>query len=246
MYGKLFSQMYDGTLATKGPWQALVTFQQLVILADQDGIVDMTPEAIVRRTTVPLKIIQEGLRHLQEPDPESRTPDEEGRRITLLSESRGWGWRIVNHGHYRKLRNGEERREYHRKYYRDKRKPQRASTLSTVSTSSTDSTKAVSRSINTCPLIAVCLQFLTAGNQNRKPCKPCMQRPGLTHDRTSRRLSTFAVRSTTAMRTSTPRSRNAFAKTGQSCAANLCHAPTGLRSDLHPSRSARSPGHPPV
>jgi hypothetical protein len=144
MYGKLFSQMYDGTLATKGPWQALVTFQQLVILADQDGIVDMTPEAIVRRTTVPLKIIQEGLRHLQEPDPESRTPDEEGRRITLLSESRAWGWRIVNHGHYRKLRNGEERREYHRKYYRDKRKPQRASTLSTNSTNSTNSTKAVS------------------------------------------------------------------------------------------------------
>jgi hypothetical protein len=51
MYGKLFSQMYDGTLATKGPWQALVTFQQLIILADKHGIVDMTPEAIGRRTT---------------------------------------------------------------------------------------------------------------------------------------------------------------------------------------------------
>ena len=37
MYGKLFAQMFDGTLATKGPWQALITFQQLVILADKHG-----------------------------------------------------------------------------------------------------------------------------------------------------------------------------------------------------------------
>ena len=144
MYGKLFSQMYDGTLATKGPWQALVTFQQLIILADQHGIVDMTPEAIARRTTVPLQIIQEGLRHLQEPDPKSRTSDEEGRRISLLSESRAWGWRIVNYRHYRILRSGDERRAYHRQYYRDKRKPQHVSTDSTISSDSTDSTKAVS------------------------------------------------------------------------------------------------------
>ena len=26
MYGKVFVQMYDGTLGTQGPWQALVTF----------------------------------------------------------------------------------------------------------------------------------------------------------------------------------------------------------------------------
>ena len=30
MYVKIFSQIYDGTLCTKGPWQALVTFQQLL------------------------------------------------------------------------------------------------------------------------------------------------------------------------------------------------------------------------
>lgn len=144
MYGKLFAQMYDGTLASKGPWQALVTFQQLIILADQDGNIDMTPEAIARRTTVPLEIIQEGLQRLQEPDPESRTPDESGRRITLLSESRGWGWHIVNYEHYRKLRNSDERRAYQKQYYRTVTKPKHDSTASTISFSSTDSTEAVS------------------------------------------------------------------------------------------------------
>jgi hypothetical protein len=121
MYGKLFAQMYDGTLATKGPWQALATFQQLIILADQHGVVDMTADAIARRTTFPLEVIQLGIAELEKPDPDSRTPDEGGRRIVRLSDSRPWGWRIVNHGHYRRIRTEEERREYHRNYQRNRR-----------------------------------------------------------------------------------------------------------------------------
>ena len=103
MYGKIFVSMFDGTLATVGPWEALVTFQQLLILADKYGTVDMTPEAIARRTTVPLEIIRKGLEALEKPDPHSRTPDEEGRRIVPLSDSRPWGWKIVNHAHYRTM-----------------------------------------------------------------------------------------------------------------------------------------------
>lgn len=121
MYGKLFGQMYDGTLATRGPWQALVTFQQFIILADKDGIVDMTAEAMARRTTIPLEIIQIGIAALEEPDAESRTPDLEGRRIVRLSDDRAWGWRVVNYSHYRKLRSQEDRREYMKLYQRERR-----------------------------------------------------------------------------------------------------------------------------
>ncbi len=121
MYGKLFTQMYDGTLATRGPWQALVTFQQFIILADKEGVVDMTPEAISRRTTVPLEIIAAGIAALEEADPQSRTPDLEGRRIVRLSDGRDWGWSIVNHAKYRAIRSQEERREYMRKYQREYR-----------------------------------------------------------------------------------------------------------------------------
>lgn len=108
--------MYDGTLASVGPWQALVTFQQLIILGGKTGIVDMTPDAISRRTTIPIEVIRVGLDALEKPDPDSRTPDEDGRRIVLLSDGRSWGWRIVNHDKYAKLRSEEERREYHRQY----------------------------------------------------------------------------------------------------------------------------------
>lgn len=121
MYGKLFAQMYDGTLATEGPWEALVTFQQFIILADKDGVVDMTSEAISRRTTIPFDIISTGIKALEQPDVASRSPDEEGRRIVRLSDGREWGWRIVNYIHYRNIRSQEERREYMRNYQRKRR-----------------------------------------------------------------------------------------------------------------------------
>jgi hypothetical protein len=121
MYGKLFTQMYDGTLATRGPWQAMVTFQQLIILADKDGIVDMTREAISRRTTIPLDIVNIGITALEQPDSESRTPTEDGRRIIRLSQDRDWGWFIVNHAHYRKIRSQEERKKYMREYQKERR-----------------------------------------------------------------------------------------------------------------------------
>lgn len=114
MYGKVFTSMYDGTLATKGPWQALVTFQQMIVLADKDGVVDMTADAISRRTSIPLEIITTGIAELSLPDPESRSAAEDGRRIVLLEGHRTWGWQIVNYAKYAALRSAEERREYMR------------------------------------------------------------------------------------------------------------------------------------
>ena len=126
MYAKIFAQIYDGTLCTNGPWQALVTFQQLLVLADQDGSVDMTAGAIARRTTIPLDIISLGIEELLKPDPESRTPAEEGRRLVPLVPDRPWGWRIVNYKHYRSLKREEDRREYHREYWRNNRSTKKA------------------------------------------------------------------------------------------------------------------------
>lgn len=131
--------MYDGTLASKGPWQALVTFQQMIVLADQDGVVDMTAHAIARRTSIPLEIIERGIETLMEPDPHSRTPDDEGRRIVLLEDHRNWGWQIVNHKKYRDWRKAEDRREYLRTAKAKSRaKAKAVNSGQQMSTSSTD------------------------------------------------------------------------------------------------------------
>jgi hypothetical protein len=121
VYGKVFTQMFEGTLASKGPWQALVTFQQLIVLANKHGEVDMTADAISRRTTIPLNIITLGLEELQKPDPDSRTEGEEGRRIVRLDKHRTWGWRLVNYAKYCKIRSEEDRREYMRVLMANKR-----------------------------------------------------------------------------------------------------------------------------
>jgi hypothetical protein len=117
--------MYKGTLAMVGPWQALVTFQQLIVLADINGVVDMTADAITRETTIPIEIITTGIEALEKPDPQSRSPDEEGRRIVRLRENSNWGWRIVNYQHYRRIKSEEERAEYQAQYYQRVTKPKR-------------------------------------------------------------------------------------------------------------------------
>jgi hypothetical protein len=137
VYGKLFAQMYDGTLATRGPWQALVTFQQMIVLADKHGEVDMTIEAISRRTTIPVDIIETGVRELLLPDEHSRSPDENGCRLVPIDDGRPWGWRVVNYGHYRKIRSEEDRREYHKLYARERRA--KSTKTSTNINTSTDS-----------------------------------------------------------------------------------------------------------
>ena len=105
MYGKIFEQIYDGTLVAN--WKALVTFQQMIVLCDADGTIDMTPQAISSRTGIPLEIIGEGISYLEQEDPYSRSPDENGKRITRLDEHRPWGWSIVNHGKYKSLQDAD-------------------------------------------------------------------------------------------------------------------------------------------
>jgi hypothetical protein len=108
MYGKLFASMYEGTLY--GQWQGIITLQQLVILADADGVVDMTPPAIAARTSIPLDIIEAGLTQLSEADKYSRTPTEDGRRIVPVDPDRPWGWQIVNYRYYRDLASHEDKK----------------------------------------------------------------------------------------------------------------------------------------
>ena len=142
MYGKVFASMFDGSMY--GHWQAIVTLQQMIVLADQDGTVDMTAEALSARTSIPLEIIAVGIAELEQADLKSRTPDEDGRRIVRLSPSRDWGWRIVNYRKYRAIRTAEERRDYMRQYQRLRRAkgtPPESTARKQESTKSTNGSK---------------------------------------------------------------------------------------------------------
>jgi hypothetical protein len=81
----------------------------------------MTPPPSAPEPASLKKIIEKGIGFLEEPDPFSRTPGEDGRRIVLMDEHRPWGWRLVNHWKYMKLRNMEQKREADRVRMSEKR-----------------------------------------------------------------------------------------------------------------------------
>lgn len=119
MFAKIFGQIHDSSIASD--YTVRLVFMDLLVLADKCGIVDMTEDAVARRTNVPLDVVQRAIQTLREPDPQSRTKDHEGRRLLLIDEGREWGWKIANYEHYRDIRTEEERREYHKQYKRKQR-----------------------------------------------------------------------------------------------------------------------------
>lgn len=114
MYVKLFEQILDSSIAEN--YKTRLVFEDMLLLANSKGVVDITREAISRRTNVPIEIINDAILELEKPDPQSRRPDHEGRRLIKLDEHRNWGWIIVNFEYYRNIRNENERSEYMREY----------------------------------------------------------------------------------------------------------------------------------
>lgn len=119
MFAKVFGQIFDSSIAED--YNCRRMFMDLLVLADETGAVDMTPEAIARRTNVPLDEVKRYLSELCQPDPTSRSLLEEGKRLIPLSPDRDWGWQIVNYRHYRNLRDKEALRNYFRQAQRDYR-----------------------------------------------------------------------------------------------------------------------------
>ena len=76
LYVKIFEQIFDSSVSQD--YLTRLVFTDLLVLADEDGIVDVTVEAIARRTNVPLEIVQSGIQKLEQPDPQSRSKDEGG------------------------------------------------------------------------------------------------------------------------------------------------------------------------
>jgi len=109
MYGKIFEQIYEGSLRMN--WKAMVTFQQMIVLCSEDGTLDMTPQALHYRTGIPLDIIKDGIEILEQDDPESRTQNKNGKRIERLDDHRTWGWRLINHEYYKNLSTWEEKKD---------------------------------------------------------------------------------------------------------------------------------------
>lgn len=133
MYGKIFEQIFSSSIAHS--YKTRHVFMDLIVLADSEGVVDWTIEAIAGRTRVPEEQIREAISILEKPDPQSRSKVHDGARITRLDDHRSWGWQIVNYEKYRDMRTEVDRKEYMRKYMRDRRVTEKLTTVNSVNTS---------------------------------------------------------------------------------------------------------------
>lgn len=123
MYAKIFASLYQGTL--RGCAHEILVFTNLIAHADATGAVDKHFRAIADETGLTVDEVKAALANLESPDPESRSPEYEGRRLIPLDDHRAWGWQIVNHGKYRGMRSEEDRREANRiaqQRYRERQK----------------------------------------------------------------------------------------------------------------------------
>ncbi len=109
MFAKIFNQIYDSSIV-ESP-ETRFTFMDFLVLSDRNGVVDMTHEAIARRTNRPIELIRSTITELEGPDPRSRTADMNGARIYRLDDHRDWGWGIVNYDYFRKLASEDQRRQ---------------------------------------------------------------------------------------------------------------------------------------
>ncbi len=112
MYAKLFASLYQGTL--RGCSDEILVFTNLLAHADSFGMVDKHWRAIAEETGISRERVEKAIENLEAADPDSRSPEEEGRRIVKMDEHRVWGWRIVNYGKYRSIRSEEDRRVQNR------------------------------------------------------------------------------------------------------------------------------------
>jgi len=104
MYGMIFEDIFGSTVMDFGG-DTVYVFIALIVLSDEHGYVRMTPAALARRIGKDVENVKKALSNLSEPDPDSNSPDYDGRRIVSLSELtegvENRGWLVVNKRAYR-------------------------------------------------------------------------------------------------------------------------------------------------
>ena len=132
-FGKHYSTMYTGSLIGRGALSFAVmgfvisnsvpgTDIKIVDGVEQrtlTGYVELNPKLLSKIFGEEEEEVRRVIEFLCSPDPESRTPDEEGRRLIKLGS---FLYKVVNFQKYRGGRNLERRREQNREAQRKFRK----------------------------------------------------------------------------------------------------------------------------
>ena len=109
MYGKSYESMYEGSMIGAGinvfaVWNYIITKARI-------GAVEINPKLLAFTLGGTEQEVVDALEFLQRPDPDSRSKEEDGRRIIKEGQ---FQYRIVNWEKYQAIRNLIDKREYNR------------------------------------------------------------------------------------------------------------------------------------
>lgn len=116
MYVKLFADLLDSSLWSEDS-DTRIVWITLLVMANQDGLVRSTLPGIAHRARVTNEAAENALVLFESPDKNSRTPDNDGRRI----ERTDGGYQILNYKTRRDMQDEDSRRAQWRESQRRRR-----------------------------------------------------------------------------------------------------------------------------
>jgi hypothetical protein len=116
-FTKLFSSIVTSSVWVEDD-KTLRVWIAMLALSDSDGIVEGSVPGFANLCRVSVDEMRRALEVLSSPDPDSRTPDNDGRRIEAILG----GWQILNYTLYRERGQAKDgsRAPYYRAYRRNK------------------------------------------------------------------------------------------------------------------------------
>jgi hypothetical protein len=91
-YTPIFRDLLDSSLWASASPSTRCVWITFLLDADPEGCIPTSVPGLARRANVPLEEAREAIALLEAPDPDSRTPDFEGRRVEKVAG----GWRVLN------------------------------------------------------------------------------------------------------------------------------------------------------
>jgi len=123
-FTKLFSSITNSTIWAEDDKTRLVWITMLA-LSDRNGYVGASIPGLAHQARVSNEAAEKAIQKFLNPDPYSRSPEFEGRRIELADR----GWTLLNYQRFREMRDEEVRKEYERSRKADQRRRAREQKL---------------------------------------------------------------------------------------------------------------------
>lgn len=171
-YVKLFGSILDSTV-WKLPPAIKVVWVTMMAMADRDGVVEASLPGLAHRAQVPLPTAEKAIGIFLAPDPHSKTPSNEGRRIEVVTG----GWRLLNFEAYREKQSLDDRKTKNaarQQRFRD-RQAQRDAAVGAGVTPPVTLSNAPLRSVT--PRDASCSDLLSSSGSGPPPKPPDQTRP---------------------------------------------------------------------